>query len=294
MDLPFIVVLFLKKSFKRYWMKNFIYLFFLTISYISFGQSKIDKSKKELNDNSSSHSQDTHINNSNHLHQHNNDEENNIWLNIAFGLFKYGLIGDYNNEDHLYSNLTDYPFYNKESGNYENYKACDADSLKKDFRIDMDNHLLYSSNVLYGNHLKVKIRPFHFFYIQTEFHQLYEKNKLTNETDRLSLFFFNLGYDRLRFENINLGWTIGATYVGNEVKKGGISIGVNSELFFNNNISLSAAAKWSAINSKPINVYDFQGRYHLKKCFISLGFEHLKIASQNYNFISLGGGIYLN
>jgi hypothetical protein len=273
-------------------MKNSFYILCFITSTLVIGQTKIDKSKKELNSNASSLSQ----NNSNtaiHSRKHNRHKGSSIWLNIVFGIFKYGVIGNYNNEDHLYSGLTDYPYYNKESGNYENYKAGDADTLKNNFRLDIENHLLFSTKYLYGNHLKLKIRPLHFFYAQTEFHQLYEENKWNNNTDKLSLFYFNLGYDRLRFENINIGWTIGASYVANDIKKVGFSLGVNSELFLNNNLSLSAAAKWSTINSKPVNLYDIQGRFHIMKCFVSLGFEHLIIASQNYNFITIGGGIYL-
>jgi len=145
----------------------------------------------------------------------------------------------------------------------------------------LENNLLYSSNRLYGNHLKVKIRPFHYFYVQTDFHQLYEKNDLSNTTDRLSLFHFNLGYDRVRFENVNIGWTIGASYVGNDVKKAGLSFGIHTEMFFSHNISLAAAAKWSAINGKPVNVYDIQARYHANRYLVSLGFGHLRIASPN-------------
>lgn len=273
-------------------MKNGLSILCLLFSFLSFSQSKIDKSKKELNSNSSSSIQNK--NRSNHSHHHNEEKDLSIWLDIVFGVFKYGVIGDYNCEEHLKNCLTDYPYYNNESGNYENFIASDADTLKKDIRLDWENNLLFSNTDLFGNHLKVKIRPSHFFYTQTEFHQLYEKNKLNYETDKLSLFFFNLGYDRLRFENINIGWTIGASYIGNEVKKAGFSIGISTELFFNSNISFSAAAKWSAINCKPVNLYDIQGRYHIRKCFISSGFEHLRIASENYNFLSMGGGIYLN
>jgi hypothetical protein len=279
-------------------MRNSISIFCFFLSCLSFGQSKVNTSKKELNTNSGSTNQNSNDSSgSTHSHHHNKDNDENdtcIWLDITFGFLKYGLIGDYNNEDHLYNNLTDYPYYNKESGNYENYKASDADTLKKDFRVDIENHLLYSNNALYCNHLKVKIRPFHYFYIQTDFHQLYEKNKLNNTINKLSLFNFNVGYDRLRFENVNVGWTLGASYVGNDVKKAGLSFGINIEMFFSHNISFSAAAKWSSINGKPVNVYDLLGRYHMRRCFISLGFEHLRIASPNYNFISLGGGIYLN
>ena len=165
---------------------------------------------------------------------------------------------------------------------------------KKDIRLDIEDHLLYSNNHLYGNHLKVKIRPSHYFYLQSDFHQIFEKNKLDLTTDRLSVFYFNVGYDRVRLENFNLGWTVGTSYIGNEVKKAGVSVGINTEMFFSHKISVSAHAKWSAINGNPVNLYDIQMRYHNKRFFSSLGFEHLKMGTPNYNFITLGGGIYLN
>jgi hypothetical protein len=46
------------------------------------------------------------------------------------------------------------------------------------------------------------------------------------------------------------------------------------------------------INGLPVNSFELRGKYHKKNYFFSLGYEHLKIASPNYNFVTLGTGIY--
>lgn len=281
-------------------MKHFIYALVLLSGSLVFSQSKIEKSKKDLTAESgrSSGSSSQQSSSGRALRTPETEERRSLILQIVgyitFGVFKYGVVGDYKNEEHLYNNLTDYPYYNGESGNYENYKSIDADSLKKNYRLDIENKFLYSKSDLYGNHLNVKIRPFQYLYLQTDYHQLFEKNKMTGTTDQLSLFHFNLGYDRIRFENFNLGWTIGASYVGNEVKKAGFSVGVQTEIFFAKNFSFLGSAKWSGINGQPVNLYELEGKYHMKKWFATAGFEHLKIGSPTYNFIAVGGGIYLN
>lgn len=47
------------------------------------------------------------------------------------------------------------------------------------------------------------------------------------------------------------------------------------------------------IDLAHVNEFEFQGKYHIKRCFLSLGYEHLTIGTPTYDFISMGGGIYL-
>ena len=54
----------------------------------------------------------------------------------------------------------------------------------------------------------------------------------------------------------------------------------------------NSAMMWSRINGLPVNSFELRGKYHKKNYFFSLGYEHLKIASPNYNFVTLGTGIY--
>lgn len=270
----------------------------LLSSNIVLSQSKINESKKELNSGSgSSNSGSSGSNNSSGRSSNNAVDDCGIF-EAVFGYALYGIYftfgGDYKNEDHLHNKLTDYPYYDKESGNYEATKVTDSTAMKKNFRFDIQDSFIYSGKQLYGNHLKAKIRPFQYFYAQADYHQLFEKNESTNSTDKLSLFYFNLGYDRIRFRKLNIGWTLGASYVGNEVKKAGFSVGLNAEAFIGHNISLLASAKWSEINTKPVNLYELEAKYHLKRSFVSLGYQHLKIASPTYNFATVGAGIYIN
>jgi hypothetical protein len=277
-------------------MKKILLLLFVSFSVVTFGQNKIDKSKKELNSSSGNKQTKTSYSNSSSSSKPSSDDSffGNIVVDIfmyaTFGVFKYGVVGDYGNENHLYSNLTPYPYYNGKSGNYESSDSVSITGNKA--RFDIENSFVYSNNDLFGNHLKAKIRPFQYFYFQTDFHQLFEINEIDNTNNRLSLFQFNLNYDRIRFEKFNFGWNLGATYVGNEVKKAGFAYGLNADYFMNKNISFSASAKWSQINSRPVNAFELQSKFHRKNYFFALGFEHLKIATPTYNFIALGGGIY--
>jgi hypothetical protein len=86
---------------------------------------------------------------------------------------------------------------------------------------------------------------------------------------------------------------LGASYLGNNVRKAGFSYGLNTDIFIVKNVSLFSSMKWSLINNASVNELEFQGRYHRRNYFFTLGYEHLKIATPTYDFISIGGGFFL-
>lgn len=272
-------------------MKKILFLLIALSFFSGFSQDKLGKSKSELNSkNSSSGSRKTTVSSS----SSSNDDNpflglfGEVLLFIPVVVFKYGIIGDYNKEDHLYNKVTPHPFYQDAKGNY-----TEVDSVgRKQLRFDIENNILYSNNDLFGNHLEAKFRPFQYFYLQGDYRQLWEYDTFDGDYNRLSLFNFNLGYDRIRFEKFNFGWTLGATYVGNEVNKTGFSYGLSTDYFLTQKISFGASAKWSRINQNPVNTFKLQSRYHKKNYFLSVNYEHLKIATPVYNFIGIGGGIY--
>lgn len=269
--------------------KVIIIVFLLNLSFSSFSQSKIDKSKEELKKGRESNGTKNRTSSS-----PDDDFSDNIFTEIAAKIFLYvtyySFIGNYADEYHLQSNLTKYPYYNNLSGNYEN--ADSIPSPTKIMRIDLEDRLLIGTPNLYGNHFKTKLRPFQFFYLQVDYFQLFEYNRIVRSYSNLSLFNFNFCYDRIRFEKFNLGWTLGANYVGNDVKKVGISCGLNTDIFLRKTISLYSSMKWGLINDATVNEFELQFKYHRKNYFYSLGYEHLKIASPTYDFISIGTGIY--
>jgi hypothetical protein len=254
-----------------------------------FSQGKIDKSKGDLKRGSTRERTRTRGSSFS-----NNDFDNPL-LEFAARAFLYvsyySFFGNYAGEDHLHSDLTPYPYFNQWSGNYGN-----PDSLSDDckyFRLDIENQLLYDLADLGGNHLKVKIRPFQYFYFQADYFQLLEIVRPRESVSNLALFNFTLCYDRIRFEKFNLGWSLGLNYVASDVQKTGISVGLNADIFLFKNFSLYSSAKWGNVNSNPVNEFEIKCKFHKKKYFYSMGYEHLRIGSPNYNFLAAGAGIYL-
>ena len=275
--------------------KSILLVVVLLFQFSLMGQHKIDKSKKALTSSEGTHSTYKTTNSSNNS---SNNSDNGIlqpvfsfFFKITFKAVFLATIGDYKNENQLHHSLSPYPYCKGKEGNYLSFQA---DTLSQHpMRFDVQNNFLYNDSQLYGNHLKLKIRPFQYFYLQSDYHQLLEIDPIDHSRGNLALFQFNFGYDRLRFEKFNLGWTLGATYVGSEVQKTGLSAGFNAEWFMSHNISFNGSVKWSGINGQPVNFYELQAKFHRKNYFFTAGFEHLKIASPNYDFIALGMGIYL-
>lgn len=276
-------------------MKNTLVILFIALTInITFSQ-KIDKSKEELKTGNNSNSSSSNSSSSSSSSSSRNSSSNDFGL---AGLFVEGLlyvsfystIGDYRSENHLYNPLSKYPYFDGESGNFQ--KENDSIQNGNVMRFDVENHFLYSNNNLFGNHLKAKFRPFQYFYIQADYRELIEKNAFINNFSNLSLFQFNVAYDRIRFKKFNLGWTLGVTYIGNDVQKVGFSYGLHTDIFPIKNISFNSAMIWSKINGLPVNSFEIRGKYHKKNYFISLGYEYLKIASPNYNYMTVGTGFY--
>lgn len=270
------------------------FLIFTTIP--NLAQTKIDQSKEELKKGSEVHEAETYTNqNRPRKHRRTRDEAANPLTQLATDIFAYttyfAIIGNYQIEDHLYNSVAPYPYAPGYTGNYKGYDSI-SQTVNR-FRMDVSNQFLYNNKDLFANHLKVKIRPFQYFYLQTDYHQLMAFDKQTDSYDHLTLLHLNVHYDRLRFEKVNLGWHVGMNYVGNDVQKAGFNMGLNTEVFIGNNISMNLAGKWGWVNQTPIQVLECQAQYHISNTFISIGYEHLEIGSPDYDFAAIGFGVYL-
>ncbi|MFT5963464.1 MAG: hypothetical protein ACI9L6_000166 [Flavobacterium sp.] len=271
-----------------------IFLLFLLANSINcFSQSKIDRSKKDLTSPSrtDNNNKDNERDSNSSSHVSFDNEFRNILFQGFMYLTYYSIIGNFDAENHLHNNLSNYPYDGNLSGNFEN--SVPVSPPINYLRIDLENQLLLSQNNLYGNHLKVKIRPYQYFYIQTDLHTLIEYNRAEKNYTNLSLLNINIGYDRIRFDRFNLGWTLGINYIGNDIKKAGFSYGLNTDVFISKPYSLYSSVKWSSINNAPVNEFELKCRYHKKNFFLAVGYEHLKIGLPTYDFLSIGGGLYL-
>lgn len=213
------------------------------------------------------------------------DEPSNPFFELILYLSLYPLVGNYYMEDHLYNNLTDYPYQYGQTGNYIN----SDDSEIRYFRVDMENHTLFSNNNNYGDHFKIKVRLFQYFYLQSDFFQIVEFNRASDFPSH-SVLNISFCYDRLRFQKFNLGWAVGMSYVGNRTKKAGISGGFNAEWFFLKCLSLQSSVRWSR---HSVDNFESQFRYHHKRILFSVGYETIKVISPRFHFLTAGVGVYL-
>jgi hypothetical protein len=270
-----------------------ILFFFLANSSDCFSQSKIDRSKKDLTSRSrtDNHNKDNERDSNSSSPISFDSESKNFLLQGFIYLTYYSIIGNYAIENHLHNNLTDYPYDSKSAGNFENSDS--VTTTVNYLRLDLENQFLLSHNNLYGNHLKAKIRPFQYFYIQTDLYTIIEYNKSEKNYNNLSLLNINICYDRIRFDRFNLGWSLGLNYIANDIKKAGFTYGLNTDVFLSKPYSLYSSIKWSSINNVPVNEFELKCRYHKKNYFLAVGYEHLKIGSPTYDFLSIGGGLYL-
>lgn len=281
-------------------MKNSIScgLIFLLSMNIVFSQSKIETSKKELTKESANNYTESiqFVAQSSNSSSDTNSYLENVFVDVitgifyytAWGVLKYGIIGDYKNEKHLLNNLTKYPYYKGIQGDYTS-----KDSLGiSNFRLDLENTFLYNSGTMYGNHFKAKIRPSPLFYIRADARNLFEKNFINHENYNLFIADVALCYDRIRFERFNFGWKMGISYVGNEVHQFGFAYGLNANYFMSSKISFSGNTNWSSINARSVNSYELETKYHKRNGIFTFGYEKLKISTPTYNFVKLGAGVY--
>ncbi|MDB5255839.1 MAG: hypothetical protein JWM14_534 [Chitinophagaceae bacterium] len=269
-------------------MRFILLLFFCINSTWAFSQGKLDSSKDELKQGSPQRKP----NRNSYDNSGSSIAEDLIVQAIAKGIvygIQYGFIGEYKSERDLSNRLTRYPFEHRSAGNY-----IDPDSVTKPkyFRIDIENQFIYNSDNLFGDHLKINIRPFHYFYFQSNIFLLNEIDDFNNKRSSLNLFNLDFCYDRIRIERFNLGFTIGANYIGNDVQQAGVAFGLCAEVFLLQAFSVYSCGKLSGINGLPVNQFEVKGRYHHKKLFLSVGYEYLKIATPSYHFLSVGGGLY--
>nr|WP_322623397.1 hypothetical protein [uncultured Flavobacterium sp.] len=254
----------------------------------SLAQNKLENSKQELKSNSSSSSSSSSSEGS---ETSSFIVEEILWPVVEYTVWavgKYGLFGDYYNENHLYNGLTRYPYEYEEAGNF----LRPTDSVGRYvFRIDASDKFLYTTGFMYGNQLDVKVRPHQAFYVKLGYRHLFEKNQVTGRTNDLGMTDISFAYDRVRTERFNLGWSIGYTHIFSGVNKGGINLGMNAEYFLKRRVSFLGAVQWAWVNTQPVNSLELEARWHKKNFFIGAGYEHMKIATPTYNFMTLGAGV---
>lgn len=274
-------------KYKKKYLSQF-YIIAILFSFSTYSQ-KIEQSKKDLNKNNTTTQSSSTSNSYDSNRSNYNSTSDNIFIDIFLYLSYYALIGNHNLEGHLQNKLTPYPYADDNSGNYTD------SSNSKNFRLDIENSFLtekLSSNYSsFGNHFKLKARFKQYIYGQFDQISLFEK--YNGVSDNLSIYQFNLGYDRLRFKKFNFGFLLGATHVGSNVNKTGLNVGLHTDIFFVKNFSFDSTINWSNVNNATIRTFDIKGKFHKKNMLFILGFENMKIGKPTYSYLTTGFGLHL-
>ncbi|OIQ27766.1 MAG: hypothetical protein BM564_11855 [Bacteroidetes bacterium MedPE-SWsnd-G2] len=264
-------------------------LAFLLSPTISQSQTSLGRVKKEVK--SSDKKRKSKTKKGNRSYSSSSGSSNSSILGaVIYYTTGFVFFGSRKHEEHLNNRRSPYAYFDNYSGNYVKNTGDDIPK-KNGVILKVSDSFLYSDENLYANHLRAKIHPFNYAYLQFDYVEFVEKAPTGDEVENLSLFNFNFCYDRVRLDKFNLGWTLGATYIGNDVNLAGVSFGLNAEAFMVKNISIESAIKWSHINSEPVNQFEVLFKYYFKRGVVNLGYEHHVIASQEYSLLSTGLGV---
>lgn len=260
-----------------------IVIFLLSANLTLYGQGGLEKSKSEVKENKNKSESNSESSSSSRSDTASPFIAQLVYY-VSWGLF----VGVYQTEDHLHNTLTRYPYNNDHRGDYMWTSNLEE---RKTFRLDIGNQILIGDN-MYGNHLKLKLRPSRYFYFQGDYTELIEP-RVDQGYDHLSLFNINVSYDRIRTRSLSLGWTVGVSYIGNEVQQAGFNIGLQMEYFLPFKTSLYSAIKGGEINGSAISEFEVSARIHFSRLYGSFGYERVRIATPIFHFASVGLGLYL-
>ena len=259
--------------------KTAIFLLFLMFSANCFSQGRLKQSKDELK--SGSQYRDKYETQSYSYRSYLDDVDRSLLVNVFSHIFIFTLFGNVS-EEQIHNLYTPYPYFYAKTGNYIEPQYDDIQSYT---RFTIENNIYPVMQKVFANRLKGKVN-FRYFGFQGDWLQM-------QELKGTSLAIFNLSfcYDRLRFKRFNWGWNVGVNFVGSGVNELGFSAGTDAEVFVFEPVSLYVSAKWSAINSQPVNQYEIRVKHYMNRFYISGGFESIKVATPRYNYITMGGGV---
>jgi hypothetical protein len=209
-------------------------------------------------------------------------------LGIAGGLMLRGIayvtIGKYDREAHLHNSLAQFPYLNENAGNY----VAPDDMVARRFRVEAENHLMFSGGGVYGNHLNLMLRPLPYFFFRANVIRVEEFLRSANQPS-FSILDLNICYDRLRFPKINLGWMFGL-YCLNSVREQhtGITAGFNLEWFILKPVSIHHTVSWGG----DVHNFDIIARYHHRRLIFSVGYQTLQGVGNRHQFATAGFGGY--
>ena len=176
--------------------------------------------------------------------------------------------------------LNPYPYFYDNEGEYA--AELSDTGKKQSFKLGAN----YLFNNVGGLEVNAVYKPIPILGIDVSYIHFSEKNR--TYTDVLDVSSVMLNYYRIREKNISLWWGLGATYVGNEVRKMGFAYNLGMEIYPVKPISFHVSWKESFINESKIGVLKTQLKYHVKKNAFFVGYHHYQIAGEDISGPAIG------
>lgn len=264
-------------------MKQFLLLLFLFPALV-FSQGKLKKAKENLNEESANTSQGTR--NVRATSSSSSDDSDDFSVlddpDLRFFLFRLvfwstiGItVGEAQERD-----LNPYPYFYDDEGEYA--KELSDTGRKQSLTLGTN----YIFNTINGYEFNALYKPLPILGIKASHIHFSEKSRTSK--DFLDITSLSLNYYRVREKNISLWWGIGASYVGNEVRKLGFSYNLGIEIYPVKPISLHASWQESFINDRDIGVFKSQIKYHIKNKAIFAGYHVYQIAGEAIKAPTIG------
>jgi hypothetical protein len=276
-------------------MKNSI-LYFSLIFFIGiagFGQSKIERAEESIKEKGETKISSTKNSNS----DNNSDPDGNFLTDAIGGLFVqmlaytvYGIAIESPFEvDHQASSaqINKYPYQNLNEGNY----TYEWNEYTPVFRTSLSARYISENKRLKGSHLNIDMRFLKRFGLEFDYLQLWENNPNFG-SDNLAIYTALAKYHRVRTEKFDAWWGLGTSYIDGAVNQFGFTYCLGGELFFAKPLSLEVNFNQSFINKETVNQFNSLLNYHFNQCKIIVGYEHLRIGTQNFSTATLGMGTF--
>jgi hypothetical protein len=183
--------------------------------------------------------------------------------------------------------LTRYPYFESKKGNY----SYSWDKNTPIARLNLSSRYVFESDRINGNHLNIDFRFSKRIGVEVNYLQLWE-NSNNFGYNSLAIYSALIKYHRVRTQQLDAWWGIGASYVDGEVDKLGFTYALGAELFFAKPLSLESNFNQTLVNNQTVNKFNALLNYHHRQYKFTGGYEHLKIGSQSFSLLTFGIGLF--
>jgi len=180
--------------------------------------------------------------------------------------------------------FTPIPYENNQYGEYAKFDKNDEAYRVNLFQASVN----YSSGKyrINGLHVNLEYRFSDLIGITVRHNHFYEKN--FDEIENLNLSGLTFDYYRIREEYISAWWSLGISYLANEVNSVGFRYGIGARIFVKKPISVLLSWQQDFINSEIINESKINVDYHLKKLNLFVGYNFYNITSIKTPSVTIG------